>query len=351
MARIRTIKPQFWESERVGRMSILARLTFLGLISLADDEGRGRGSPQYLMSALHAYDIAGEVTEKKFLAALSEIEQAGVVNFYTVRGCAYYALPGWLEHQRVDHPQKSSIPEQGLEQGHEHGKSVGKITQTIVNTGSFANIREDSRGTPGGMEGKGREWNGTEETELAPSRETGSAPILDFPCVGAVKIWSLKQDDITTWTADYPGLDVLGEARKAHAWLCANPSRRKTPRGMPRFLVGWLSRVSDRRASGGQRVQSASPLPLGDDPRRKLLRAYRAALGLPAADETAEIARYPSAKDEIEQLLAVFGQDDRRASEWLISLGDEMRQKGLSWSLKTAIRRALDSGATQGVER
>ena len=37
---------------------------------------------------------------------------------------------------------------------------------------------------------------------------------------------------------------VEQELWKAHAWLEADPKRRKTPRGMGRYLNGWLSRAS-----------------------------------------------------------------------------------------------------------
>jgi hypothetical protein len=40
MARIRTIKPSFWGSRPVARLSRDARLLAIGLISFADDDGR-----------------------------------------------------------------------------------------------------------------------------------------------------------------------------------------------------------------------------------------------------------------------------------------------------------------------
>lgn len=52
----------------------------------------------------------------------------------------------------------------------------------------------------------------------------------------------------TAWTTAYPGVDVLAEVRKAHAWETANPSRRKVQRA--RFLSGWLSRAQDAARPG-----------------------------------------------------------------------------------------------------
>lgn len=44
----------------------------------------------------------------------------------------------------------------------------------------------------------------------------------------------------------YPRADVTGELRKARAWCVANPTQRKTRRGAPKFLTGWIGRASDR---------------------------------------------------------------------------------------------------------
>jgi hypothetical protein len=67
----------------------------------------------------------------------------------------------------------------------------------------------------------------------------------------------LSQDQVDRWRAIFSGFDVLAEARKAEAWLQANPGRWKTHRGMARFLLSWLDRANDggrfgrREAPGG----------------------------------------------------------------------------------------------------
>lgn len=52
--------------------------------------------------------------------------------------------------------------------------------------------------------------------------------------------------DIAEWEQAYPRIDVMAELRKARAWSVANPSQRKTPRGVGKFLNGWLSRAAER---------------------------------------------------------------------------------------------------------
>jgi len=108
LARIRTIKPKLWDSEKLGRLSVLSRLNFIGLISLADDEGRGRGEIRYLVGHLHPY--SKDVTEKEFGSAIQHLKSAEFVAFYDVDGCTYYALPGWREHQYIEKPKPSDIP-------------------------------------------------------------------------------------------------------------------------------------------------------------------------------------------------------------------------------------------------
>ena len=108
MPRIRTLKPEIWESEKLGRLSLLARLDFIGLISLADDQGRGRGEPSFLLARLHPY--AGDVQLPAMKAAMDELRGAGLAVFYQVAGCSYYAIPTWTENQKIDRPSASKLP-------------------------------------------------------------------------------------------------------------------------------------------------------------------------------------------------------------------------------------------------
>ncbi|MGA7311230.1 MAG: hypothetical protein WBX05_20000, partial [Pseudolabrys sp.] len=56
MGRIRTIKPEFPESERTGTLSRDARLLFLQLFTVVDDAGRARAHRAYLVGKLYPYD-------------------------------------------------------------------------------------------------------------------------------------------------------------------------------------------------------------------------------------------------------------------------------------------------------
>lgn len=91
-------------------------------------------------------------------------------------------------------------------------------------------------------------------------------PILTFPCDGPVDHWHLTGDHLAEWSRSFPSLDILDECRRALAWIQANPEKRKTARGMPRYLVNWLSRSQDRKR--GTQPQAKQPESLDDRVKR-----------------------------------------------------------------------------------
>lgn len=58
--------------------------------------------------------------------------------------------------------------------------------------------------------------------------------------------YPIYQSMIDEWVEIYPNVDVLQELRKMKGWANANPTKRKTKRGILRFINGWLSREQDR---------------------------------------------------------------------------------------------------------
>lgn len=73
-------------------------------------------------------------------------------------------------------------------------------------------------------------------------------PLLVFPTNGKQKTWEFREQHRCVLADAFPSADVLGMVRQALAWIELNPGRRKTPRGMPRFLYGWVERNQNRGA-------------------------------------------------------------------------------------------------------
>lgn len=115
MARIRTVKPDFWDSERIGSLPLLERLTFIGLWNLADDEGRGRANIIIIHAHLHAF--APDVDRERLSAAILNLasipddpDKEPLLILYFVKGSEYYFVPGLKVHQRIDKPSPARFP-------------------------------------------------------------------------------------------------------------------------------------------------------------------------------------------------------------------------------------------------
>lgn len=110
MARIRTIKPEFPQSQSMGRVSRDARLLFVLLWTIADDSGRTRAASRMLASLLFPYD---DDAPKKIDGWLNELEVEKCIVLYRVDGDDYLEVCNWASHQRIDHASPSKFPPRG----------------------------------------------------------------------------------------------------------------------------------------------------------------------------------------------------------------------------------------------
>jgi hypothetical protein len=107
MPRIRTIKPEFPQSESMGRIGRESRLLFVLLWTLADDSGRLRGHSRVLASLLYPYDTdAGTLIE----GWMAELEHEECIRRYMHNGDTYLEVCNWNKHQKIDKPSASKLP-------------------------------------------------------------------------------------------------------------------------------------------------------------------------------------------------------------------------------------------------
>jgi len=81
-----------------------------------------------------------------------------------------------------------------------------------------------------------------------------------FPCAGTPNAWRLTKEKLGQWESTFPELDVKGEIRKARQWILDSPDRKKTARGMPRFIGGWLGRAQNRPNGGNGKPTPVDPM-------------------------------------------------------------------------------------------
>lgn len=176
MGRIRTLKPDFFRSRSLAKVSIPARLTFQGLWCEADDHGHGIADPRLLKGALWALD--DEVTADHVLIHLEELAGTGHITLYEVDGDAYYEIVEWEKHQAAAYRRGDPLhpsPPAGTPDGDDpHDPACKKVQDA----------HEEMRmraGKEQGREGIGKE---------------GSAPLALVPVVVA--------DDFEPWWDTYP---------------------------------------------------------------------------------------------------------------------------------------------------
>src|SRR5690625_811136 len=101
MARIRSIKPEFWTDEVIVQLPFEARLLFIGLWNFADDYGGMQDRPERLQMQIFPGDPTVNVAELIDLLIV-----AGLLDRYVDAEEGNYALQirNWQRHQRVDNP-------------------------------------------------------------------------------------------------------------------------------------------------------------------------------------------------------------------------------------------------------
>lgn len=115
MARIRTIKPEFFTSPDTASVSHTARLLYVAMWCLADDYGRGEMN----MLQLRAFafpeedqwlDSELQRQSKEFQSLCKEVVNGFGIDVYKHRGRTFYSIPSWDEHQKTQRRAKSKHP-------------------------------------------------------------------------------------------------------------------------------------------------------------------------------------------------------------------------------------------------
>lgn len=99
MARIRTIKPEFWEDEKLAKLPVQARLLFIGTWNFADDNGVLLANPVLMKSHIFPYEDIGISTISEWIDMLVE---NGMLIRTTYNGKGYLVIRKFLIHQKIN---------------------------------------------------------------------------------------------------------------------------------------------------------------------------------------------------------------------------------------------------------
>lgn len=81
-----------------------------------------------------------------------------------------------------------------------------------------------------------------QENDIQTSDETSYQGAREFTMLTKDGEYVVTEKTTHEFERLYPGLDVKTEMRKIMAWCLNNTAKRKTKRGMPRFINGWLNK-------------------------------------------------------------------------------------------------------------
>ena len=110
--RIRSTKPEFWKSRRIASVDWDARLVLKGLESYVDDNGVGVDDIELIVTDVFPRDMFASPRETvaRVSAAISTLEQAGLVWRYEGNGDRLLYIAFWEDIQRIDRPGKGRNP-------------------------------------------------------------------------------------------------------------------------------------------------------------------------------------------------------------------------------------------------
>jgi hypothetical protein len=225
LARIRSIKPEYFDDPDVGGLSAEAALVFVGIWTQADKRGRLLDDYRRLKVRLRPYSPCD------FNAVLAELVDAGfLIRYQSEAGMKLLQVRSFEKHQKTHKLEPDShFPAPSNEDRQTTGKKPSDPPVSCL-----LSLGPDLLSL--GPDLLSREVGGEPSKPASPP-----APVLTFPTTGAAKSWGLTAALLTELQSAYEHVDILAEARKALVWVNANPGKKKTAKGMASFLVSWLN--------------------------------------------------------------------------------------------------------------
>lgn len=100
MARIRTIKPEFWEDEELSALPMQARLLYIGTWNFADDNGVLLASIKWIKSKIFPFDDT--LREQQISTWLDLLVNARMLLPFVFENKGYYKIRTFHDHQLID---------------------------------------------------------------------------------------------------------------------------------------------------------------------------------------------------------------------------------------------------------
>jgi len=242
----RIIKESAFLSDKIAELSDFEFRLWVGLITQADDVGRGDARPAIIKGRIFA--LRDRTTQKDIDAALRTLAAVGCVSLYTVGGKPYFQFPNWAKHQRV-RDAKSKYP--GIDEADDMESDSPQLAAT----------RRDSPQEVAYARAAANPIQSNPNPNPIDSTEPQAPSVLTL-LLNDGSEYGVTQKDINEWQDTFPNVDVLQQLKAMKLWLKDNAKRRKTRNGIRRFVTNWLDREQNRGGTRQPVAQQTTQAPV-----------------------------------------------------------------------------------------
>jgi len=194
MARIRTIKPEFFTSEDIVGLSPFARLLYIALWCEADKEGRMTWKP----NTFKLRYLPGDDVDIQVLA--TELVESGLVVLY---GDGYAVIPKFRQHQHIN-------PRESDSQLPDPDASVSRLDRDVTRAVRVVDASARVDDAQGGREGKGKEGDIGAYAPVAENPATATPPAAGVPKVPVDQVLEAYHELLP----DLPKVRIMDDRRR-----------------------------------------------------------------------------------------------------------------------------------------
>ncbi|WP_213804746.1 hypothetical protein [Granulicella sp. dw_53] len=267
-----------FEGQRLAACSTQTQYCWLRLIHAANNFGRLELHYPTIIAKYFRY-IPDPPTEDQFISVIQELQLNCLVVVYLAgeHWWLQFITPdkALLVYKNAEDRRSPEPPTKIMEafatryQRWKDQRNAGDARISETFSKSFGNVSEKFCAGVGVVEGVvGGEGEGpstSARSDKKPRSMLEDVTVFNLPVIGGKDKYGVPQRLYNEYVKAFPGISVMDELGKMRVWLLSNPTRMKTPRGMPRFVNSWLSKAQDNQPQQhGGRNNGALPFGKAD---------------------------------------------------------------------------------------
>ncbi len=203
-----------------------------------DGNFRGEKVPRgSFVSSIHKLSEETSLTEREVRTVISHLKMTGEVTSRSTNKFTVFSIKNYEVYQSNDMQIETQ------ETGNRHSNDIQETSSRHSNDILTTTIEEGKKRKKERMKEGNIDCTEPEKSALVPA-------VIEL-ALNDKTFYPITQQDIDDWTELYPAVNVMQELRKMKGWCDSNSTKRKTSRGIKRFITNWLAREQDK---GGIKV-------------------------------------------------------------------------------------------------